>query len=170
MESERRQRLARMIQKEVRVQMKRYAMARGRDIYINKLETHLNPALDHYLRIELANLNGLGGQAVLDWQNHEAKHLRLFEADLRHTTKQAIDRRVAFQTKMTQMRAELPAYLRSAEATVKQDYSVSKLTPLPVGSEEGFWKKVQAKVDEIYPPDTSSTVEKSLEGRGGQVS
>jgi hypothetical protein len=51
-------RLARLIHDEVQAQMKRYAMARSREEFINRLTEVLGPALSYYYRRTLAVLNG----------------------------------------------------------------------------------------------------------------
>jgi hypothetical protein len=57
METQSKNRLARLIAKEVKAQMKRYAMAKGREAYSDSLVDELAPAIAHHYRALLGSLN-----------------------------------------------------------------------------------------------------------------
>jgi len=57
MEKQRQRPLARLIQDEVKAQLKWFAMARTRDEFINHLVDVLSPALSHHYRATLGTVN-----------------------------------------------------------------------------------------------------------------
>src|SRR5438477_13130798 len=103
MEKQRRARLARLIQEEVQAQMKRYAMARTREEFINRLTEVLGPALSHFYRYTLATLNHRTDQ-VEKWQQQEEGFLQQFSERLLEPTKaKKLDRKKAVEQSLKEL-------------------------------------------------------------------
>src|SRR5437879_4702294 len=86
MEKQRRMSVARMIREEVKAQMKRYAMAKTREAFINSLVDELVPALRHHYRSTLGTINDRSDQ-VEKWRQQEEGFLDQFLTELQKPTK-----------------------------------------------------------------------------------
>ena len=89
--------LTRLIREEVKAQMKRYAMARTRDDFINSLVDVLSPALSHHYRATLGILNGRTDQ-VKKWQRQQEGFLEQFmERLIKPVKAKGLDRKKAVE-------------------------------------------------------------------------
>src|ERR1700722_6818375 len=78
--------LTQLIQEEVRAQLRKYAMSKTREAYINSLVDELAPALAHHYRVLLGTLNRRNDQ-VDKWLEHEGEFLEQFSIQLSKPTK-----------------------------------------------------------------------------------
>jgi hypothetical protein len=143
--------LARLIREEVKAQMKRYAMARKRDDFINRLVEVLIPALRHHYRVTLGMLNKRLDQ-VEKWQQQEEGFLDQFADRLQETTKaKGLDRRKAAEQALKELMENDAGGRRYEAVTFQKSHKLKTLTPLPENAHEDFLVRVREIVDTIFP-------------------
>jgi hypothetical protein len=140
-----------MIQQEVRAQLKRYAMARTREEFINQLVDVLSPALVHHYRVTLGTLNNRSDQ-VEKWQRQEDGFLDEFSDRLLKPTKaKGLDRKKAAAQALRELMENDEARKRIESVTFQKAYSVRSFVPLPEDAHESFLNRVQEIVDVMFP-------------------
>src|SRR4051794_23840917 len=103
MEKQRTASLKQLIREEVKAQMKRSAMARARDEFINSLVDVLSPALSHHYRANLGAVNNRPDQ-VEKWQAQEAGFLEQFvEQVVKPTKAKGLDRKKALEQALKEL-------------------------------------------------------------------
>jgi hypothetical protein len=143
--------LARLIREEVKAQMKRYAMARTRDDFINKLVDVLIPGLKHHYRAVLGTLNSRTDQ-VEKWRQQEEGFLDQFADRLRETTKaKGLDRRKAVEQALKELMENDAPGRRYECLTFQKSYKLKTFTPLPENAHEAFLLRVREIVDTFFP-------------------
>ncbi|MFN4260617.1 MAG: hypothetical protein ACK4RK_15080 [Gemmataceae bacterium] len=149
METPRTSELTRLIREEVKAQMKRYAMARTRDDFINSLLGVLGPALSHHYRATLGTLNQRTDQ-VEKWQRQEEGFLEQFADRLIEPTKaKGLDRRQAVEQAVKELLQTDVLRRRKESNTFQKSYKLKKLIPLPENAHEEFLSHVWELVDSI---------------------
>lgn len=143
--------LAQRIREEVKAQMKRYAMAKTREDFINSLNSVLGPALSHHYRAVLGTLNDRTDQ-VAKWQRQEDGFLRQFMERLVEPTKaKGLDRKKAVEQALKEV-MQTDALRRRAESVdFQKTYKLKSLKPLPDNSHEDFVTRVREIVNAIIP-------------------
>jgi hypothetical protein len=144
--------LTRLIQAEVREQMKRYAMARRREDFINDLEAVLGPALSHHYRAVLGTLNQRMDQ-VEKWRHQEQAFLDQFADELVESTKaKGLDRRKAVDQALKEL-LDFDHLRRRKESRVfEKAHGLKKLIPLPDDAHDDFVARVRELVESIFGP------------------
>jgi hypothetical protein len=143
--------LMRLIQQEVRRQMKQQVMAKTREDFINSLSDACSPALEHYYRYTLGKLNNRHDQ-VEKWQQHEEQFLSQFQTELLKATKaKRLDRRKAVETALEEIIENDAARRRGVTAKFQTTYKLDKLVPLPEDAHEAFVARVWEIVDTMFP-------------------
>jgi hypothetical protein len=143
--------LTRLIREEVKAQMKRYAMARTRDDFINHLVDVLSPALSHHYRTTLAALNQRTDQ-VDKWQRQEEAFLEQFTDQLVKPTKaKGLDRRKAVEQALKELLENDDARKRIESVNFQKSYKLKTLIPLPGTSHEEFLARVREIIGTIFP-------------------
>lgn len=156
MEKQRRVPGARLIREEVRAQMKRYAMAKSREEFINKFVEVMIPALGHHYRTVLAIINNHTDQ-VEKWLRQEEHFLEQFTDRLQEVTKaKGLDRRKAVAQALKELMEHDDARRRLESFRFQREYHLKKLIPLPENAHEDFLARVWEIVDTIFPRDQSS--------------
>jgi hypothetical protein len=151
MQKQRTDRLAQMIRAEVKAQMKRYAMSRTREEFINALNDVLGPALDHHDRVILAARNNRI-DPVEKWQRQVDHFLRQFMSLLSRPTKaKGLDRRKAVEQSLKEIMQTDGTRRRIESLDFQRTYSLKTLTPLPDNAHEDFLARVREIVDIIFP-------------------
>ncbi len=142
---------ARLIRDEVKAQMKRYAMARTRDEFINSLVDELAPALGHHYRATLGELNRRQDQ-VEKWRQQEEAFLQQFSLQLLKPTKaKGLNTRKAVDQALTEVMEKDDARRKMETLKFQRTYKLTNLVPLPQGEEQAFAKRVWEVVDELFP-------------------
>jgi hypothetical protein len=143
--------LTQLIREEVKAQMKRYAMARTRDEFINNLVDFLSPALSHHYRATLGILNKRTDQ-VEKWQRQEEGFLEQFTDRLLKPVKaKGLDRKKAVEQALKELMENDDKRKRIESLTFQKTYKVKKLTPLPESAHEDFLSQVREIVNAIFP-------------------
>jgi hypothetical protein len=138
------------VRKEVRAQLRRMAMSRTRDDFINRLVEVLNPALAHYYRIMLANLNGHTDQAA-KWQEHQEDFLDQFASRMFDRTKaKGLDRKEAANKALEELMDHDAARRRRETSKFAATYKLKKIVPLPKDAHEGFMGNIRGLVDDMF--------------------
>ena len=151
MENQRTAGLTQLIREEVKAQMKRYAMARTREDFINQLVDVLSPALSHYYRATLGSLNHRTDQ-VEKWQHQEEEFLDQFADRLIKPTKaKGLDRKKAAAQAVKEMLEHDEARRRIESLRFQKAYKLKALTPLPEDAHERFLVRVREIVNAIFP-------------------
>jgi hypothetical protein len=151
MEKQRSMPIARMIREEVMAQMKRYAIAKTRDDFINSLEDVLSPALGHHYRVVLGTLNNRTDQ-VDKWRQHEEGFLEQFMDRLVKPVKaRGLDRRKAVEQSLKEIMQDDAPRRRAEFVNFQRTYKLKTLTPLPEDAHEDFWAQVREIVATIFP-------------------
>ncbi len=141
------------IKKEVRTQLRRAAMARTREDFINRLVEVLLPALAHHYRIMLGVLNDRTDQ-VAKWQEHEEDFVDQFRVRiLERTRAKGLDRRAAAEKALEEIMDQDAAGRRSETAKFQKTYKLKKVAPLPDDAAEEFIAKVREIVEEMFPKE-----------------
>jgi hypothetical protein len=149
METQTRGELTQLIREEVKAQMKRYAMAKTRDDFINSLVDVLSPALVHHYRATVALLNNRTDQ-VEKWQRQEDGFLDQFADRLIKTTKaKGLDRRKAVEQSLKELMERDDARKRYEVLNFQKSYKLKTLTPLPDNAHVEFLARVREIVDTI---------------------
>lgn len=144
-------RLTRLIQEEVKVQLKRYAMARSREDFINRLVEVLIPALGHHYRVILGTLNNRVDQ-VEKWQQHQEDFLDQFTDRLQEATKaRRLDRRKAVGQASRELMEHDEARRRVETVKFQRAYKLKTLLPLPENAHEDFLARVRELVNTVFP-------------------
>ncbi len=151
MEIQRRSRLARLIQEEVQAQLKRYAVARTREEFINRLTEVLGPALSHCYRYTLAAINKRTDQTE-KWQQQEEDFLRRFSERLLEPTKaKKLDRKKAVEQSLNELLQTDEARRRIESLNFRKAYKLKTLAPLPENAHQSFLARVREIVNTIFP-------------------
>jgi hypothetical protein len=151
MENQRKARLAKQIKDEVSRQMKRFAMAKSREDFINRLVEVLIPALRHHYRVTLGKINNRTDQ-VDKWSQQEAAFLDLFSDRLQEATKaKGFDRRKAVDQALKELWEQDDARVRLESSTFQRTYKLKKLIPIPELAREEFLARVMEIGNMIYP-------------------
>jgi hypothetical protein len=141
--------LTQLIRAEVKAQMKRYAMAKTREEFINKLNDVLGPALSHHYRVVLGRLNNRQDQ-IEKWQRHEDGFLRRFARRLVEPTKaKGLDRRKAAEQALREIMQTDTLRRRVESADFQRTYKLKTLNPLPEDAHEEFVARVREIVESI---------------------
>jgi hypothetical protein len=152
MEKQRSRGLTQLIRGEVKAQMKRYAMAKARDDYINHLGDVLGPALSHHYRATLGILNNRTDQ-VEKWQRQEEGFLDQFADRLIEPTKaKGLNRKKAVEQTLKELIQTDELRRRKESLTFQKTYKLKKLTQLPENAHEDYLARVREIVNEIMPP------------------
>lgn len=139
------------IKKEVRAQIRRAAMARTREDFINRLVEVLLPALAHFYRAKIAILNERTDQ-VEKWQEHEEAFLDQFRVRIRERTRaKGLDRRVAADKALEEIMDQDEAGRRSELSRLQRTYKLKKVVSLPEDAHEVFIAKVRDILDLMFP-------------------
>lgn len=151
MEKQRRRQLARLIQEEVKAQMKRYAMAKTREAFINPLVDELAPALTHSYRAMLGTLNSRTDE-VEKWRQQESGFLSQFSIQLVKPTKaKSLDVRKAVEQALKELMQKDDARRRIETSTFQQNYKLTKVVALPENAHEEFLTRVREIVATMFP-------------------
>jgi hypothetical protein len=143
--------LSRLIQQEVRAQMKRFAMAKSREDFINRLVEVLIPALRHHYRAALGVHNQRTDQ-VDKWRQEEDDFLDQFADRLQEVTKaKKLDRRKAVEHAIKELLEHDEARARFETVAFQKTYKLKTLTPVPPEAREEFLLRVREIVDAIFP-------------------
>jgi len=143
--------LTRLIREEVKAQMKRYAMARTRDDFINNLVEVLIPGLAHHYRATLGMLNKRTDQ-VEKWQRQEDRFLDRFAQRLREKTKaKGLDRRKAAEQALKELMENDAAGRRYEAVTFQKSYKLKTVVPLPENTHDEFLARVREIVEMMLP-------------------
>jgi hypothetical protein len=136
------------VKKEVRAQLRRSAMSRTREDFINRLVEVLLPALNHYYRCMLATLNQHTDQ-LEKWQEHQEDFLDQFRVRLMERTKaKGLDRPKAAERALEEILDQDIGHRRGESAKFQRTYKLKKLVPLPEDAHEGFLEKVRDIIKE----------------------
>ncbi|MCS6978386.1 MAG: hypothetical protein NZM31_15460 [Gemmatales bacterium] len=131
--------------------MKRYAMAKSREEFVNSLNSVLGPALKHHYRIRLGVLNHCLDQ-VPKWERQKEELLEQFVDRLLEPTKaRHLDRRKAVEQSLKEVLEADEARRRSEQALFQRAYRLKKLVPLPRDAHESFVAQVRELVNETFP-------------------
>lgn len=131
--------------------MKRYAMAKTREEFINSLNAVLSPALSHHYRVLLGILNNQTDQ-VEKWKKQEEGFLRQFMDRLVEPTKaKGLDRRKAVEQSLKEVMQTDAPRRRAESLDFQRTYKLKTLTPLPESAHEAFLVRVREIVNEVYP-------------------
>lgn len=151
MEKQRRVRLAQLVREEVTAQMKRYAMARTREEFINAINDVLGPALFHHYRVVLGTINNRTDQ-VKKWQRQEDGFLRQFMDLLVKPIKaKGLDPKKAVEQSLKEIMQKDVAVRRKETLDFQRTYKLKTLVPLPENAHEEFFARVRETVNEIFP-------------------
>ena len=141
--------LASLVQQEVKAQMKRYAMAKRRDDFINRLVEVLIPALKHHYRAVLGQLNHRTDQ-VEKWQEQQEGFLEQFADRLLESTKaRGLDRGKAVEQAIKESMENDRGARRHESLRFQKSYKLKTLTPLPGDAHEDFLARVREMVGTI---------------------
>ncbi len=143
--------LTRLIREEVKTQMKRYAMAKNREDFINRLVEVLIPALKHHYRAALGILNDRTDQ-VEKWQQQEDGFLDQFSDRIQEATKaKGLDRRKAVEQALKELMEHDQARVRAETAAFQRTYKLKTLSPLPEQAREDFHARIWEIVNMYFP-------------------
>jgi hypothetical protein len=150
MDKQRKGRLAQQIKDEVSSQMKRHAMAKSREDFINRLVEVLIPALRHHYRVALGTLNNRTDQ--LDkWSQQEEGFLDQFTDRLQEVTKaKGLDRRKAVEQAVKELMEHDDARVRGESTTFQQAYKLKTLAPISEQVREEFLTRVWKIVNTYF--------------------
>ena len=138
--------IKRLIQEEVKAQIKRYAMAKRRDDFINGLEDVLSPALSHHYRATLATINHRTDQ-LEEWRRQEEGFLDQFtEQLLRPTKAKGLDVEKAVEQALKELLEKDAARRRGETAKFQKTYGLKKVVPLPENVYDVFVDRVRELV------------------------
>jgi hypothetical protein len=136
------------VKKEVRAQLRKAAMARTREEFINRLVEVLLPALSHYYRGMLATLNQHTDQ-LEKWQEHEEHFLDQFRVRLLERTKaKGLDRAAAAEQALEEIMDHDTAHRRGETARFQRTYKLKKVVCLPEDAHDEFLEKVRSIIKE----------------------
>jgi TPP-dependent indolepyruvate ferredoxin oxidoreductase alpha subunit len=142
--------LHQLIQDEVKAQLKRYAMAKRRDDFINSLVEVLIPALTHHYRATLGIINQRTDQ-VEKWQHQEEGFLDQFSDRLRLPTRaKGLDITRAVQQALRELFQKDRAGRRVETRKFQKSYNLKTVVPLPENAHEDFLERVQEIVDIFF--------------------
>ena len=151
MENQRQGQLTRQIREEVKAQMKRYAMAKNREAFIDRLVEVLIPALRHHYRAALGLLNDRPDQ-VEKWQQQEDGFFDQFTDRIQEATKaKKLDRRKAVAQALKELMEHDEARVRLETSTFQKTYKVKSLKPLSGQVRDAFLARVWEIVNTIFP-------------------
>jgi hypothetical protein len=143
--------LGRLVQQEVKAQMKRYAIARTREDYINSLTEVLGPALSHFYRCKLAVLNRRTDQHD-KWRDQQDGFLQEFAERLMDPTKaRKLDRKKAVEKALKELLQTADGRKRRESLVFQRSYKLKTLEPLPDTIQAEFESSVWEIVDTIVP-------------------
>lgn len=138
-----------LIQDEVKAQLKRYAMAKRRDDFINSLVDVLIPALSHHYRCTLGIVNQRTDQ-VDKWRQHEEGFLDQFSNRLQVPTKaKGLDVNRAVQQAVRELLEKDQGRRRAETKKFQKSYQLKTLIPLPENAHQAFLERVQEITDTI---------------------
>jgi hypothetical protein len=144
--------LARLVQQEVKAQMKRYAMAKTREAFIDSLADELAPGLTHHYRAALALLNGRTDQ-IDKWRDQEEGFLGQFSIRLARSTKaKGLDKRKAVERACKEVMENDQARKRIETLKFQTSYKLKKVVPLAENAHVEFMTRVWEIVDTMFPP------------------
>jgi hypothetical protein len=144
--------LTQLVREEVKAQMKRYAMAKRREDFINHLVDVLSPALSHHYRVTLGTLNHRTDQ-VEKWQRQEEGFLDQFADHLVKPTKaKGLDVRKAVRQACKELLQKDDARRRGEITKFQKTYGLKAMKPLPESAHEDFLARVREIVDTLFPP------------------
>ncbi len=151
MEKQRKASLTQMVRDEVKAQMKRYAMAKTRDDFINSLVDVLSPALSHHYRAGLGAVNNRTDQ-VDKWQAQEEGFLEQFaERVVKPTKAKGLDRKKAVQQALKELMENDDKRRRVESLLFQKNYKLQKLNALPEDAHEDFLARVREIVNATFP-------------------
>jgi predicted transcriptional regulator len=131
--------------------MKRYAMAKTCEEFINHLEDVLSPALGHHYQAVLGTLNQRIDQ-VQKWQRQEEGFLRQFMDRLVKPIKaKGMDRKKAVEQALKEVMQTDALRRRVESLDFQRTYKLKTLTPLPEDVHEEFLARVREIVEAILP-------------------
>ena len=140
-----------LIRQEVRTQMKRYAMAKSREDFINRLVEVLIPALRHHYRAALGAQNHRTDQ-IERWQQQTDGFLDQFTDRLQEATKaKGLDRRKAVEQAIKELLEHDEPRVRSEALTFQRMYKLKTVTPIPAQVREEFLNRVWDIVNDYFP-------------------
>jgi hypothetical protein len=143
--------VAEMVQREVKTQLRRYAMARTREEFINALVDELAPALAHHYRALLDEANERTAQ-VAKWRDQEDKFFEEFAIQLLKPTKaKALNVRRAVEQAVKELLQKDDARRRIETLTFQKAHKLKNVTPLPEDARAEFLQRVWEIVDAVYP-------------------
>jgi hypothetical protein len=141
------------VRKEVNSQLRRGAMARTREDFINRLVEVLIPALAHHYRVMLGALNNRTDQ-LAKWQEHEEDFLDQFADRMFERPKaKGLDRRQAAEKALDEVMDQDAARRRRETSKFTATYQLKKVASLPKDAHEEFLGRVRAIVEEMFPAD-----------------
>jgi hypothetical protein len=139
------------IKREVRLQLRRAAMARTREDFVNRLVEVLIPALAHYYRIMLATFNNRTDQ-VDKWTEQEQEFLDQFEDRLQERTKaKGLNRVECAETALDELMDQDVARRRRETTKFASACKLKRIVPLPKDAHHAFIKSVREIVSEMFP-------------------
>lgn len=146
-----RARLKEFVRAEVKAQMKRYAMARTREGFVNGLSEVLGSALSHHYRQLLGSLNHRMDQ-VEKWRRQRNKFLELFAIRLAAPVKaKGLDRKKAAEKAIKEVMETDSLRRRLESATFQRNYQLRKLVPLPENAHEELLAQVREILRDAFP-------------------
>jgi hypothetical protein len=149
MEKQRKASLAHMIREEVKAQMKRYAMAKTRDEFINGLVDVLSPALSHHYRATLGRINNRTDQ-VQKWQEQEEGFLEQFaDRVVKPTKAKGLDRKKAVEQAVKELMENDDKRRRIESLRFQKTYKLNKLNPLAENAHEDFLAQVREIINAV---------------------
>ena len=144
-------RLTQLIRQEVKAKIKRHAMAKKREDFINRLVDVLIPALRHHYRVALGVRNHRTDQ-VEKWQEQEDHFFDQFADRIQEITKaKGLDRRKAVDRALKELMEQDAPRVRFETATFQKTYKLKSLEPLSEQVRETFLDRVWEIVDLFYP-------------------
>jgi hypothetical protein len=154
MQTQQKERLAQLVRDEVKVQMRKYAMARTREAFIESLVDELSPALDHHYRALLGTLNRRTDQ-VAKWQEQQEGFLNQFAGQLVKPTKSGLDVDKAIKQALKEVMQKDDARRRIETAKFARSYQLTKIVPLHENAHEELFEKVWEIVHTMFPSHTN---------------
>jgi len=139
------------VRREVRAHLRRTAMARNREEFINRLVEVLIPALTHHYRATLATLNNKTDQ-VAKWREHEEDFLDQLRIRMRERTKaKGLDRMAAADRALEEMMDHDDAGRRAETSKFQATYKTQKTIPLPKDAHQEFIGRVREILNDMFP-------------------
>ncbi len=148
---EKQRRLVHLIQEEVKAQLKRYAMSKTREAFINSLVDELAPALSHHYRAILGIINNRMDQ-VEKWQQQAEGFLSQFSIQLVKPTKaKRLDIKKAVEQALKELMQKDDARRRIENSKFQSGYKLKKVISLPENAHEDFLVRVWETVTTMFP-------------------